>query len=601
MKYRVHQLATLANMSAKEVIAQLQDKGEYVSSASSAVAEPVARAFLAAQGVPLSKPRAQGPPPLVGNKAIPAAPTPPTTYGWHANPVPPPKGDDVQRKLSELFSTFPEAREHNSMLQSLGSQFVFANTTRSQDGRLLGLALARFSGAIEAAFGITREIMFFYSPYYDVQIRTFMKAKETLAQVPREATPDLIFFSAPDQRLAIKLADWCDLSFRAIPLPSAPSEEPIELIRLLRDHVYARDLFYETTPVHGQRFFGRKALLQELRDDIQNQRVSGVFGLRKSGKTSVLLELSSLVSQPTIVPVFIDLEVLPSPPSDPTPQLVTLIATQLRKQLQARDLPTGKLDALRATPSPEELKYELEKVLSRLEKKGITIVLLFDEIEFLTPSDQLDIAEGGNSGVAQTLGALRSVVQSTKNFTFLLAGLTNVILESGRLFGRPNPLFSWAKARYIGPFSRSEADELARAVGARMGIEIEEAALASLYDVSGGHAYLYRNLASAVVGRLPVDSYRRVMTHRDVLYALVPWKRSIAGNLDEILGHLERYYPVEFMLMEALMDAPEWFTELAVGEDQALHHLVSLGLVSENVGRFEPSSLLELRWSKTTG
>ncbi len=197
--------------------------------------------------------------------------------------------------------------------------------------------------------------------------------------------------------------------------------------------------------------------------------------------------------------------------------------------------------------------------------------------------------------MAQALASLRAVAQSTNNFTFILSGLTNHILENGRLYGRPNPLFSWAKARYVGPFSRQEANELATATGARMGIEIEAGALAALYDASGGHAYLYRNLASEVVATLPVDTYRRVMRTSDVLHQLTPWRRSVAGNIEEILSHLSRYYPTEGVLLETLKESPEDFIDLASGEDRAVHHLASLGLIHEEAGRFAPSVLLELQ------
>ncbi len=499
------------------------------------------------------------------------------------------------RKVAELETAFPEAAKHRSMLQALGSQFVYANVVMVRDDKQLGYALARFSGAIEAAFGITREVMLFYSPYYDLQIRTFAKAKELLAGLPREATPDLIFFSSPDDRLTIKLEDWSVLGFTAIPLSNQLTSEPLELVSLLRDYVYARDLFYETTPVRGERFFGRKTLMQELRDDIENQRVSGVFGLRKSGKTSVLQQLAETLTSSTLVPIFVDLEVLPSPPDDPTRAFITTLASGIGAAVRKRGYQAGVLDRVAEDPRPKALLSAMSRTLELLADDGIRVVLLLDEIEFLTPTDQVDVAEGSFAGVAQTLGVLRSLVQSTENFTFLISGLTNDILESGRLYGRPNPLFSWAKARYIGPFPRGEADELATAIGARMGIELESGALAALYDGSGGHAYLYRNLASAVVSDLPVVTYRRVMRTSDVLHRLMPWKRSIAGNLDEIFGHLERYYPTESVLLDVLIESPEDFAILASSEDRAVHHLTSLGLLSESRGVFTGSSILELR------
>lgn len=596
MKYRVHEIAKEAGVPSAVVMQALLDIGEFTNSASSSVTEPVARRVLEALGArrkSVSSP-AESAASVSKSKERQSA-TPATTYTWQANPVRKPSNEDVVRNVDSLETEFPVAAQHRAMLQALGSQFVYAKNVPGGDGKQVGVALARFSGAIEAAFGITREVMFFYSPFYDLQIRTFARAKKMLQNLPREATPDLVFFASPDDRLSIKLEDWSNLGFAAIPLPNGPDFAPIEMIRLLRDHVYARDLFYETTPVHGDKFFGRKPLLQELKDDIVNQRVSGIFGLRKSGKTSVLQQIGELLITSSMVTVFVDLEVLPSPPDDPTESFIRTLASRLKSKLGAYPGAAGALEAVLAAPTPDTLREALEDVLATMASGGSKLVLLLDEIEFLTPTDQLDIAEGPFTGVAQTLGVLRSLVQGTDNFTFLLSGLTNDILESGRLYGRPNPLFAWAKARYVGPFSRTEADELATAIGARMGIEIETSALAALYDGSGGHAYLYRNLASAVVSELPVVTYRRVMRVSDVLHRLIPWKRSIAGNLQEIFGHLERYYPNESVLLDMLLESPEDFPSIAANEDRAVHHLVSLGLLSESKGAYEPSLILELR------
>lgn len=596
MKLRVHELAKNLGMTSKEVMQMLSELGENVKSASSTLEPSVVRLLLSSKSSESTKSVA----PLALKEReitlVGGNPAPASKYGWHANPVPPMRSADVRRKIEELEGRFPVAADHSSFLRALGSQFVYANLVRMADGNYLGVALVRFSGAIEAAFGLTREVVFIYAPYRDLQNRTLRSAIELLKQVPREPTPDIMFFSAPDERLSIKLSDWSTPRRQLIPLSTEAVRSSIDIVKLLRDHVYARDLFYETTPVYRQRFFGRKSLLQELRDDVNSRRVSGIFGLRKSGKTSILMELSQLFKDSNTLPVFIDLEVLPSPPIDPTAALVRLLAAKVRKSLGLEKRHTGRLSEVESNPTPEFLKETLESVLARLERQGTSIVLMLDEIEFLTPVDQVDVAEGAYNGVAQSLGVLRSLVQSTNNFTFLLAGLTNQILENGRLYGRPNPLFSWAKARYVGPLSRVEADSLAETVGSRMGIEITEPALQALYDSSGGHAYLYRNLASNVVGRLPLDTYRRVMDQKDVLYALIPWKRSIAGNLEEIIGHLERYYPVEHILLELLLQDPEGFADLAKEEDVALHHLMSLGLVTEHLGTFEASAFLELRW-----
>jgi hypothetical protein len=196
--------------------------------------------------------------------------------------------------------------------------------------------------------------------------------------------------------------------------------------------------------------------------------------------------------------------------------------------------------------------------------------------------------------VAQLLSALRSLVQETSNFTFVLSGLTSAIIEGGRLYGRPNPLFAWAKSIYVTPFTREEADDLATTVGAKMGIQMQSGALEALHEASGGHAFLYRNLSSAVVSHLPKDDFQRTMGRPAVLFELADWKSRVQGNIEEMMQHVKRYYATEAVMLELLMDDPTDFAELANSEHVAVRRLRDLGLIQEVGGHYEPSVVLEL-------
>ncbi|MFY1668755.1 AAA family ATPase [Plantactinospora sp. WMMB334] len=471
---------------------------------------------------------------------------------------------------------------------------MFARVGGPSGSEECGIALVRFSGAIEAAFGLTREVLFFYSPYRDLQIRTFNAAKKSLSNLPREVTPDMMFFWAPDERLREKLDDWSSGNFLAIPLELPGNGDPISLISLFRDYIFSRDLFYETTPVRGERFFGRRRLLQSLREDVRSQRVTGLFGLRKSGKTSVLFELAQTLDNKQTIIVLRDLESLPSPPADPVPDLLQDLVDDLLSQLRSRELRSQELTALPSNFSLPEFKRGFQTILRRLNSEDVKVVLMLDEIEYLTPSDRIDVAEGDMTSIAQFLGVLRSLVQENGNFTFLLSGLTSSIIESGRLYGRPNPLFSWAKANFLAPFERHEADDLANSVGRKMGISIDGGALEALFDASGGHAFLYRHLASTVVQDLPVDVFHRQIRRTDVLRALEPWRRLVAGNMQEMLNHIKRYYQDEAYLLEILREEPTEFPTIAEAAPLALGHLISLGLVQQTDDAYELTPVLHL-------
>jgi len=518
----------------------------------------------------------------------------PTASSWRAGARRAPEDPRVLRAIQDLQLRVPVARSHRDMLAQLGSQMTFAAPCRVKNADRAEVALVGFSQAIEAAFGITQEVMLFYSPYADLQRRTFDAARMSLRHLPRQATPDLIMLYSPDPRAQFKLEDWSSNDFLAIPLPPEEFSGPPQFLTLLRQHIYTRDLYYETTPVSGEQFFGRRPLLQSLRSDVRDGRVAGIFGLRKAGKTSVLTELQRLTESEDSTFLLMDLETIPSPPENPVPDLLADLRADLTTSLQHRPGALASLRSISPEPSLAEFRRGMKEVLSTLHEEDHKITLALDEIEYLVPAERIDIHEGDMPAVAQFLGMLRSLAQENSNFTFVVSGLTSALIESGRLYGRPNPLFSWAKTYFISPFSRAEADDMARSVGQRMGIELQTGALEALFEATGGHAFLYRHLASSVVATLPVDVMKRVMTRSDVLRSLERWQRDVAGNISEMVNHVRRYYSEEAFLLDTLQRNSDEFHEFASEMPGELGHLLQLGLIEQVDHEFQLTPVLQL-------
>jgi hypothetical protein len=177
--------------------------------------------------------------------------TVPMSSGWRAGAIRPPSNDNLRIHIADLESRFPIVRQHRKALAELGSQMVHAQRCSVSGLHQCSLSLVRFSGAIEAAFGLTREVMVFYSPYADLQIRELEAARSAIGKLKRDVTPDIVFVWSPDPRARQKLDDWSRGGFLAIPLASIDDTDPVSLVSLLRDYIYARDLFYESTPVRG--------------------------------------------------------------------------------------------------------------------------------------------------------------------------------------------------------------------------------------------------------------------------------------------------------------------------------------------------------------
>jgi len=617
-KPRVHEIAAELGVDVRVVLARLKEMGEFVKGPSSAVEPPVARRVRASLSLttpekenfdsPIRRrpaiqtsraTRAEG---ALASEADPdeaadilaADPAAPSSrqYGWYSDPVTVPTQPDLLRAVGRAQARFSVLGGQNRALSRLGSQIVHVAPAKSSVLAGSMVALIRFSGAIESAFGFTREVMVLYTPYPDLQLRTYEAAFEELRTLKGNVTPDVIFIWSSDRRAPLKLDDWSSPGRLAIPF-MFDDENELGLVKLLREHLHVRDLFNETTPVSGTTFFGRKTLLQSLRDDVLSQSVSGIFGLRKAGKTSVLYELREKLQKDRVVSVLIDLEAYPSPPEDPIDEICADVRRRLMEELRRRNLSVSKLAALPEYPTILQLRNALQTLTRKLEQDGYHLLLMLDEIEYLTPAE-VDIAEGPMPRISQFLAALRSLVQESSNFTFLLSGLTSAILESGRLYGRPNPLFSWAKTRYVGPLEKAEADRLATYLGARMGIAIDPGALVSLYEASGGHAYLYRNLASTVVASLPMEDMQRRITRAAVLRHYPAWAIAVRGHVNEMIDHIGRYYPTEGVVLELMRENPGDLQELAKDEPEAARRLRNLGVLSTVNGDDSLSVLLDL-------
>jgi hypothetical protein len=356
--------------------------------------------------------------------------------------------------------------------------------------------------------------------------------------------------------------------------------------------------------VTGDQFFGRGGELQQIADSIRQQEVVGVFGLRKTGKTSLLHELIR-TRDSEIGPrgeqrllVYQDLEYLPSLSEDPVPELIQDIAENLRRRLKKNGLRTQELAELPERATPTEFRRRLDLLLERLEGVA-SIVLILDEIEYLCPPNPgSDTSSEAFQRVRQLFGGLRKLVQERDNFGFLLAGLARTAIESPELFGAPNPLYSFARPLYLRPFTIEESGEMLNAVGRRVSLHWTPEAIAIAYEFSGGHALLLRELASHVLNdqrhaRSNIAQIRAGDVHR-----VVPaWRQGVAGHVRDVLPHLRRYYGDDADLAVMLMDDPDSFGEYAAAYPDSTFRLQQLGIILNEEGIWRPSRLLEFSHS----
>jgi hypothetical protein len=525
--------------------------------------------------------------------------------------VPEARDGTLIARIDELGQAVPISVKHRELLRELGSEFVYARPLGGPSENIGWLVLVRFGSVLESRFGFTREIPLLYSPFADLQIRTTDGLEARLEQLPSErrtVSTNEVLVWAPDPRLTAKLESWSRAARVLLPMPGdsdlAHPESLQRFVDLLASNLASRDLYSARGYVTGDQFFGRAVELQQVADSVRQREVVGVFGLRKTGKTSLLNELKRSydserdAGERLQLFVYQDLEYLPSLSEDPVVELVQDLAENIRRRLKQEGLRTQELADLPTGASPSDFRRALDRLLEKIANQA-TLVLLLDEIEYLCPPNPGPDTSGiGYQRVRQLFGGLRKLVQERDNFAFVLAGLSSSAIESPELYGAPNPLFSFARPLYLGPFNIVEAGELLNKIGRKVSLHWTEESVALAHSVSGGHALLIRELASIVLQDQRHSRTNTVQIRPGIVHQAIPrWRTAVASHVRDVLPHLRRYYNDEADLAIMLMDDPVAFDEFANSYSDSVGRLVDLGIVSTNTGAtWTPTPLLQFSY-----
>ncbi|CAN7502849.1 hypothetical protein [Mycolicibacterium frederiksbergense] len=157
----------------------------------------------------------------------------------------------------------------------------------------------------------------------------------------------LAFISSSDPRLEFKLDEFSDATHIYIPLPTRTNLlEPETLLTGMSRRIHSIDPYVQHGSVTGDQFFGRRVLLNSVSQNVKNQQIPAIFGMRKTGKTSVLKELerqnkvaaAAVDQDEKVVYVYQDLEDLPDIDfGNPVAELVFDLAQKIRSQLSLSD------------------------------------------------------------------------------------------------------------------------------------------------------------------------------------------------------------------------------------------------------------------------
>lgn len=361
-------------------------------------------------------------------------------------------------------------------------------------------------------------------------------------------------------------------------------------------YLFDTDLFSVSAPIQNDIFFfGRRDYVHDIVSKCKNGINSGVFGLRRSGKTSLLYAVQSLLRQQGYPTVFIPCE------SDlSTLDWRTALCKVVLNVYNALGEDTSEIREVDYRETPNTTTYFEEDLDNCLKKLSLPITIMFDEIEAITFGVQQGFDSTNKWLDGQDFIHFWNTIKGyyTKNPTkisILVAG-TNPMINEVPAIGEaqiPNPMFRALsesnQGAYLQAFTIDDTKNMVNTLGGYMGLSFNEYSIGRLTSDCGGHPYLMRILCSHINKYIRSSKLIRPCIITKAIYdkALTEFEKSseAISFFWMILNILMTSYPKEYNTLKILaLQGDEIVSQIQ--DKDSLFHLIGYGLVECNQNKY---------------
>lgn len=482
------------------------------------------------------------------------------------------------------FESFSQTEQ--KILRRLSKEWYLTNS-----GEEFNLGISKFRYFLmkptllfSEMFNIDRELVCVFSPYENFEPRTldaFDYIASRVATLRVESVCRVLI--SKDNGVEEKIAS----------LLKADPEQPIVIpfsyddlcqpyddyfIRnRFRRHFYTRDLFSFLSPLKKDiYFFGRSELIQDIVSRHRSGEHSALFGLRKSGKTSIVYAIERSMSVHGGITLAIDCE---------SPSIHKLRWNELLRYLV--ELYKEKHNSSYQISSMQ--KYSEKKATAVFEKDMLAIfqesrqstLFIFDEIERISPktgsSDHWRIEDD----FVLFWQSMRYFFQRNSTvLTYMLVGTNPYCVETPTFGLQDNPLFSSIPFQYVPSFDITKTREMVRKLGRYMGLKFDELVYSKLTEDFGGHPFLIRQMCS-IINSLCSDNRPAIVDKPLYEHAKTQFLIGSKHYVEMIVQVLHEWYPDEYDMLVLLANRDfSIFSELTKESNYYTNHLIGYGLVS---------------------
>ncbi|NLZ15912.1 MAG: hypothetical protein GXY27_04510 [Erysipelotrichaceae bacterium] len=430
------------------------------------------------------------------------------------------------------------------------------------------------------SYGFENEILLVYAPYERMEPRTLQAIEQIFTTSPAKGRVETLnYFLISDSE---SVNEWLDayISSRQetrIIVPFTKTEiinakaDNWFVRNKLNSHFFGRDLFNYSLPlVEDAYFFGRQNIIMEYYDAIRRNENKAIFGLRKTGKTSLLFKLKRRCESEKLACVlYFDCK-LPHIRKVRWYQLLNDIANNISEHYNITN------------NSIEYTEVNASKLFMNLIRdiyqKGEKICLMFDEIEYISFITNKD--KHWKDDYIEFWQTFWSCQSQFKCLSYIIAGVNPSTLEIDLINGVQNPLFGIVPHRFLTGLDLEETKTMLKKLGKRMGLVFSQDVITAIHNWYGGHPLLTRQACSTLNTFLS-DKLKKPIEISSVMF------NDIKSNIDQELtfysnhaiSEIKEFYPDEYYMLELLATGQELdFRELSM-DSSNIKHLCSYELL----------------------
>lgn len=451
-------------------------------------------------------------------------------------------------------------------------------------------------------FNFQREIPVIFSDYELLEPRCLDVAAYVAKDIPTTLRLDRScqIVISRDNNVEEKLGEMLrDSNLSSVVIPFSYEEfvsgkmNSEQILDRFRKYLFDADLFTTSQPIiNDVFFFGRRDYALDVATKCKNSSyLCGIFGLRRSGKTSMLYAIQRQLENAGCPVVFIPCQ----------EELDTLgwkgalyrVTEDIR---YIRNLEPNGL-AAREEYEKDTANAFGSDMDTMLHNCSVPVVLMFDEIEAITfgVGESTGPWYDGNNFV-RFWNVLRGYcTRPNSNLSIVVAG-TNPMINEIPAIGEAriaNPMFQQLSASnqgsYLKPFDIPSTKTMIDTLGGYMGIKFNTAIPGKLVEDCGGHPYLIRLLCGQIYKYVRKQKLIRPFEVSKAVYETARAEFEKSNEAESfylmILEILQTSYPREYDALKIL--AIDGDGQLSRVLDNAqIVHLTGYGLIEKNGDRF---------------